>query len=111
MESTAPRRRSFRLSVKAMMFVVLLLGLGMSGAVRKAHQQRIAVEAVRAYGGWVRYDWEFGTPWGTTGPAAPRWLRRFLGDEYFQEVVCVNLDRNEFADEQVENPNVQPCDD
>lgn len=114
MESTLPHRRRLSLSLRVAMLLVLVVGIGMSRPVRKAYEQRVAVEAIRRYGGWVSYDWErtalqSGTQ--TEGPHAPQWLRRCLGDEYFQKVVYVNLDYDENSDDQVENRNVRPCDD
>jgi hypothetical protein len=56
-------------------------------------QQREAVAAIHEYGGTVRYDYEYvdGIPTPDREPAAPKWLRRILGDEFFQEVVEVNF--------------------
>jgi hypothetical protein len=43
----------------------------------------------------VVYDWQYGgnafTPKVGASPPGPVWLRKFLGDEYFQEVVQLNL--------------------
>src|SRR5262245_49108922 len=87
-----PRRR-LRLSLRGMILLVLVLGLWLGWHARRARLQREAVAAVREYGGFVRYDWEFlnGRPATAAAPRAPGWLRRAIGDAYFQEVVEVNL--------------------
>jgi hypothetical protein len=81
------------LSVRVLMSVVLVLGLVMAWRVDKARTQRRAVAALNDLGVSVTYDYVYAdgkynysaTPWG------PTWLRRLIGDEYFQEVVEVNL--------------------
>jgi hypothetical protein len=112
----APKRRRWRfcaaLSLRTMMFLVLVVAMPMAWRVNKARQQREAAQAVRDFGGTVHYDWEFvigpgvrpptgiywRDVWGkfTPGrkPKAPVWLRRAIGDEYFQEITHVSMLRN-----------------
>ena len=60
--------------------------------VNRANDQRRAVAAIRRAGGGVGYDHK-GRPW------APAWLRKRLGDEFFQEVTSVQfLDRAHVTD-------------
>ena len=96
-DSPAPRRRRwFRLSLRATLVLVLLVG-GVTGWVTdQIRTQRQAVATIRAAGGRVRYDWNQepiatvkGNPVYRTEPAAPAWLRRWLGDELFQHVTTV----------------------
>ena len=79
----------------------------MAWIVNNARQQREAVAALQKFGGFVHYDWEFVDgpvkvprgnsiwmpSWGKLTPGrkpwAPDWLRRALGDEYFQSIVHV----------------------
>jgi hypothetical protein len=92
-----------------LMLAILGLGLCLGYWVNRAHEQRRAVDSVRAWGGWVHYADEFvmapvkvppgnalwKPSWGTLtpgkGPMAPDWLRRWLGDEYLRELVHVSL--------------------
>lgn len=76
-----------------MMLLVLLVAVLLGREVNQARRQRDAVAAIRRYGGWVHYDYEFVKGKLTPGrePRAPKWLRRYLGDEYFQDVYQVNL--------------------
>lgn len=82
------RRLRIRLSVGAMMALVLVFGLWLGRRVELARQQRRAVEAVRARGGWVHYDHEFVNDKLTPNrqPWAPAWLGRAVGDEFFRQV-------------------------
>src|SRR4051812_23498883 len=86
-------RRLLRLSLRGMILLVLGLGLWLGWQARRVRLQREAVAAVEEYGGFVRYDWEFvdGRPATDAAPRVPGWLRRAVGDAYFQEVVEVNM--------------------
>ena len=91
------RRRWLRLSLRGLMLLVLLIGVPIGWVANRIHTQRQAIATVRAAGGNVSFDYEgksFGPrpasqgP-GRTEPAAPRWLRRWLGDELFQHVTMI----------------------
>jgi hypothetical protein len=102
-------RHRLRISLRVLMLLILLLGIWLGWRVNKARAQREAVVAVRKFGGWVHFDYEFKNgpvsvprghaiwkpSWGTLSPgkspSAPVWLRRMLGDEYFQEIAHVSL--------------------
>lgn len=88
-----PHRRP-RLGVWASMILVLLAALPIARVANAIRTQREAIAAVRAAGGGIRFDFENQPmPFSLTGPggnrtepAAPAWVRRWLGDELFQEV-------------------------
>ncbi len=81
------RRRWRGLSVRGLMVLVLVVGLPVGWKARRASLQRRGVAAVRGMDGSVAYDWQ---PW-EDGPAGPGWLRRLVGDDYFQDVARVDL--------------------
>ena len=94
----SPRRRRLRLSLRALMILVLVVGGGIGWTINRVQRHRLAVAAVQAAGGIVRYDYQFSTDperekliANVKEPAAPRWLRRWLGDELFQEVASVSF--------------------
>jgi hypothetical protein len=51
-------RRYLRFSVRGLIAVVLLFGVGLGWIVRQAHIQRDAVAAIK-WAGVVHYDWEW----------------------------------------------------
>jgi Leucine Rich repeats (2 copies) len=108
-----PRRPRFRISVRVMMLIVLVIAVLLGWQANKAREQREAVAAVQRYGGWVHYDYEFVNGTLTPGqrPWAPRWLRAMLGDEVFQNVKYVSLVYDGSPGKRFDNSNVQACDD
>jgi hypothetical protein len=65
----------------------------MGAVTNPARKQRAIVAHIRSAGGSVQYDWQsdgrvFGAPKPIPGP---RWLRRIVGDEPFQQVKAVHL--------------------
>jgi internalin A len=93
-----PVRHRLTLSLRIFMVLVLVVGGWLGWRVRRASFQRRAVAAIRESGGWVWYDYQLvHLPGGqdrflrNAKPWAPGWLRRSIGDEYFQEVVRVAL--------------------
>jgi hypothetical protein len=74
-----PRRP--RISLRAMLVVVLFLGCSLGRFVHRARVQRAAVDSVERVRGEVLYEWEYkdgkyipgGRPWW------PRWLVSALG--------------------------------
>jgi hypothetical protein len=103
-EALAKKLPRVRLSVRAMMALVLLVGGGIGWTVHSARVQRDVVAVILRGGGSVQYDWEVtptpdaqlhtkpplglnpgGRPW------APAWLVRLLGRDYFGAVKSVEL--------------------
>jgi len=93
-EPAPKRRRWLRYSMRTMLVAVTLLCVLLALVIAPAQQQRRAVEKIRGLGSWSRvvYDYEYAGPdnWGAElrGPA---WLRRWIGVDYFQDVVRVQV--------------------
>ncbi|MEX2118863.1 MAG: hypothetical protein WD847_04570, partial [Pirellulales bacterium] len=85
-------RRRLQYSLRWLLVIVTLSGIGLGLVVRRAERQRKAVAGVRAGGGVVQYDFE-----DPLSPAVrpelpgPDWLCRRLGVDYFSEVATVIL--------------------
>jgi hypothetical protein len=96
-EPTPPRRRRrwFSLSLRTLMILILIVGGLMGWKARRASLQRRAVARIEHLRGSVVYDWQPHYPLftltSTAEPPGPVWLRKILGDEYFQEVVEATL--------------------
>ncbi|SIO60432.1 hypothetical protein SAMN05444166_6390 [Singulisphaera sp. GP187] len=97
-DAGAPKKRRpwIRLSLRGLIVLVMLVGLGMGRYVRSVQTQRNAVAAILRAGGTVSYDWEWDhynpdiiNPNGR--PRAPKWLAARLGVDYVGYVVHVNL--------------------
>ena len=91
MNDISLRGSRFQLSLRALMLIVLVTGGIMGWKANRARTQRRAVAAIRAANQFndVRYDFQRS---GAAEPPAPAWLRRLVGDEYFQEIVHVTLE-------------------
>jgi internalin A len=98
-----------RLSLRALMIAVLILGGWLGWLVRGARIQREAVAAIQRGGGSVRYDWEWASfrylpdgrlvqpmPKPGTKPPWPEWLVARLGPDYFGSVKEVVVGPNDF---------------
>lgn len=96
--SSLGKRCWLQFSLRTLLLVVLLASAGMSWMVVKVQQarrQRQAVEAIRALGGFVTYDYAidqaYGHPVNAEAPG-PGWLGSVLGADFFADVVRVNCD-------------------
>ena len=116
--SLAPRRRRgcFQFSLRTLLLAMLALGVVLGRFVQSVQKQQQAVSRITGYGGHVTYDYQLDA-WGefrrdSSGnylrdlkPPGPRWLRRFVGDHYFQTAVRVWLGSEEgvgFLDRELE---------
>jgi hypothetical protein len=88
------------MSLRALLLALLVLGAILGWRVNRAREQRLAVSVIERNGGVARYDWQFVNDVIVAGrrPPGPRWLRRLIGDEYFQEVWNVVLHTNHAPD-------------
>lgn len=97
-----PRRRRFRLSLRAMMVLVLISGAVLGWVVLRAHVQRDAVQAIRK-AGQVVYRSQRGAKGQYTPnapPRGPRWLNDLVGPDMLDTVVAVVL-RGDKVDDRV----------
>ena len=88
-----PTRRRLRLSVRALMVVVLVLAVGLGWIVHRAQVQREAVAAiVRRVGLSITTSTrQAGRPAGgqpQVAAACPKWLVERLGVDFFGDVIC-----------------------
>ncbi len=93
-ESIPPKRKRFRLSIRALMLAVLILGGVLGWVVHHAKVQREAVLAIEKTGGFARYESAYNHEggWNPLGKNPwPKWLVERLGIDYFENVVTVKL--------------------
>ena len=85
-------RKYLRLSVRAMIALILLLALGFGWIANRAGVQREAVAAIERAGGKVWYQWEWLNDDAIEGkPNWPQWLVNVIGIDYFGYVVSVSV--------------------
>jgi Leucine rich repeat len=82
-----------RFSLRSLIVMVLIGGVGMGWVVHEAHVQRDAVRAIQKAGGAVWYDWQWedGVPNPKGTLVWPKWLVDSLGVDYFGHVVGVGM--------------------
>ena len=105
-------RRMFRFSIRTLLLVTTVFGIWFGIHVHRTDVQRRSVAAIRDYGGWVRYDFQFpSSEYSYKGfdPNAesrvPRWILDRLGEDFFHSVVQVNLNYSEDSGTRQENDN------
>jgi hypothetical protein len=85
------KRRWFQFSLRALMILTLLVGMGMAVWIvplkKRADRQRTAVAEILKDGGNVDYD--YGPQ--QKEPPGPVWLRKLLGDDFFATVDGVTV--------------------
>ena len=101
----ATRRRWLQFSLRGFLVALTAFAIWLGVIANRAREQREAVKAIEAKGGIVQYDWQVDLKrmskiegfegykvirkYGSPGGAA--WLRRRIGNDYFQKVVTVEF--------------------
>lgn len=101
-------RLPLRFSLRTFLAVVTVFCIVLAWQLHRARQQRQAVAAIRAAGGWVYYDFQqAGPPPGKIDAAArpwePAWLIRLVGLDFFHDVTVVNMVYNEDGPKRLDN--------
>jgi hypothetical protein len=102
--SRSPRRRShgaglggrrlLRFSLRTLFLLMTLIAVWLGLLTKRAREQQLAVDRIAELGGFVGYDFEYGRDGARIKDATPAgwtWLRKIVGDHYFQRVVRVHL--------------------
>ncbi|MGD9720794.1 MAG: leucine-rich repeat domain-containing protein [Pirellulales bacterium] len=89
-------RRWLRFSLRTLLVLLTVVAVWLGFAADRAHRQRRIVAELRETRSVVEYDWQQRDPSKPKPPRGtireapgPRWLRKLVGDEYFQHVVTV----------------------
>jgi hypothetical protein len=104
MSTPSNRRRYLTFSLRTLFVLLTAFAVWLGVVVNRVREQREAVAAIHALGGTVSYDWQprlgktqsgvaglYVRPPARKRRAGPAWLRRLIGDDFFQEVVAVGL--------------------
>ncbi len=98
---TSPKLK-LQFSIRLLLVLVGCLCVWLGVTANAARTQRELVMEILAAGGEVFYDWQVpddGSESGLEHPPGPDWLRRWLGDEYFQSVFVVSFYETGLPDE------------
>lgn len=107
--------RPFQFTLRATFFATALFSMWVAILAHRAHRQRDAVAKIEALGGIVYYHHQDVSRniWAQSvgadqlqfdqslKPSAPRWLRELLGDDWFRDVVVVDLSNTNVDDAQM----------
>ena len=98
-------RRKLRLSLRLAMVMIVLVAIPLARLAVRARAQKEAVLAISKAGGSVGYDWQF-LPDGRRKPSPKQpgqsWIQQWLGQDYFQTVEQVILQREDIGDDVME---------
>jgi hypothetical protein len=103
-----PMPRGFQFSLKWLLAAMVPLSIWLAIVPQAARTQREVVAKIEAKGGSVLYrhqrtEYPGGEKWDRDKPPpVPQWLRKWLGDDYFQTVVDVWLFGDKFSDEDLD---------
>ncbi len=101
-------RWRFQFGIRSLFVLVLAVAIpcGWLAIERKlARRQMEAVDRITKLHGMVAYDWQFGVDdyvQSKAQPPGPEWLRKLLGDDFFQEIVDAYLNNAKVTDADLE---------
>jgi Leucine-rich repeat (LRR) protein len=91
-QSPRPKRNWLRLSLCMFLLVVTVCCIWLGWKINAAHEQRLAVAAVRSLGGWASYDYELDSDLSPLSPQPePTWLVKVMGVDFLHNVVAVGV--------------------
>jgi hypothetical protein len=97
------RRRLFQISLRTLLGLMTVAAIWLGYITHRAREQKAAVARIKELGGRVVYDFQYQVENSAANPLpqAPRgwpWLRRLVGDEYFQDVRMIFLENTSVGD-------------
>jgi Leucine-rich repeat (LRR) protein len=102
MTPSSPARRWLpQFSLRTALALLTIACLWMGIVAPRARDQRLAVARIESLGGSVLYDYQWdppAKPVSNPQRPGPAWLRRVIGDGYFERVSKVTLDKTAVSD-------------
>src|SRR5438552_1945508 len=80
------RRRLFQISLRTLLGLITVAAIWLGYITHRAREQKVAVARIKELGGRVVYDYQAANTAANATPPGWPWLRRLVGDEYFQDV-------------------------
>lgn len=83
--------RATRFSLRTLLLAMTVVALWLGWTSSSTNRQRRAVQTILAAGGQVRYEHEAVNALGRQEPPVLRWFERWLGVDWFRDVIEVSL--------------------
>lgn len=98
-------RRFLRFRLRTLLIAVTALSIYLGWHVHSAETQRNALDGIHNLGGWAYYDFQIVNDQFDPKSKSwvPEWLRRKLGNDFFHDVVHVNMVYNDDGPHRLEN--------
>jgi hypothetical protein len=101
--STHLWRRHLRFRTRALIIVVLAIGIWLACVAESVREQRRVKEMILSHDGRLAYEFEPPTVTRYTRKTfVPFWLRRMIGEDYFHDVTWVRIEGARFGDAELE---------
>lgn len=91
---TAPKRRWFRFSLRALLVLIAIIAIPLAWKVNQVRHQRNVANQIAELGGKITWSRDL----RQQEPPGPKWLRRWLGDDFFATVHGIVIDETEVTD-------------
>lgn len=98
-----PLRRSWRVGLRGLVVVAALLAILAGWKVNVVRQQRAAVAEVARFDARIVYDYQ---DRGSGRPPGPNWLLRLFGDDFFADVVGIEIDAERIDAERIDEKRI-----
>jgi hypothetical protein len=98
MTETKPKRRWFRFSLRTLLIVVTIVGVAAGWKMNQVRNLRCAVAEAQRLGAKITYAHELDTS-PPVEPPGPKWLRQFVGDDFFEEVCQIQIFNDQANDD------------
>jgi hypothetical protein len=90
------KRRHLQFGLRTLFLMTTVFAVWLGIHMHRARKQKDAVKAIRDFGGWVHYDYQEATVGSQSfdvgrKSSVPRWLLSTFGEDFFHNVVQVNL--------------------
>jgi len=84
-----PKRTWFQFRLRTLLLLVVVVAVPcvlLKSKIERKRKERAAVAQIEKLGGFVLYDWQL---YGGREPNGPGWLRRVVGDDFFEDASTV----------------------
>ena len=106
-------RQLLRFRLRTLLIAFTIVSIWLALHVTSTRRQQDAVNAIREYGGWVRYDFQYPSGQFSSNDFdskakswVPQWALNRLGVDFFHGITFVSLNYSDDSGKRVENGNL-----